>query len=166
MLIIRSSKLYYTASGIITPVGGRPVHRLREDWGARSAKHNLLATSHVIQDSPIALPWPNTTRLQKYVNWIWFFGRNELLGGMVLAVWKIGTQDAPATSLGRLTLVSAPTAVRLRVVGLPGPIKSAVKATGWWRFLCMPWQGRGSHGTGPQSRLRHGSFLRHEKWHY
>jgi len=32
MLIIRRSKLYYTASGIITPVGGRPVHRLREDW--------------------------------------------------------------------------------------------------------------------------------------
>ena len=25
-------KLYYTVSGIITPVGGRPVHRLREDW--------------------------------------------------------------------------------------------------------------------------------------
>jgi len=23
--------LYYTASGIMTPVGGRPVHRLRED---------------------------------------------------------------------------------------------------------------------------------------
>ena len=32
MLIIRRSKLYYyTASGIITLVGGRPVHRLRED---------------------------------------------------------------------------------------------------------------------------------------
>jgi len=30
MLIIRRSKLYYTASGIITPVGGRSVHRLRE----------------------------------------------------------------------------------------------------------------------------------------
>jgi len=26
------SKLYYTASGIITPIGGRPVHRLREDY--------------------------------------------------------------------------------------------------------------------------------------
>ena len=26
------SKMYYTASGIITPVGGRPVHRLREDF--------------------------------------------------------------------------------------------------------------------------------------
>ena len=25
VLIIRRSKLYYTASGIITPVGGRPV---------------------------------------------------------------------------------------------------------------------------------------------
>ena len=31
VLIIRRSKLYYTASGIITPVGGRPVHRLTED---------------------------------------------------------------------------------------------------------------------------------------
>jgi len=31
VLIIRSSKLYYTASGIITPVGDRPVHRLRVD---------------------------------------------------------------------------------------------------------------------------------------
>ena len=31
VLIIRRSKLYYTASGIITPVGGRPVHRLREE---------------------------------------------------------------------------------------------------------------------------------------
>ena len=27
MIIIRMSKLYYTASGIIKPVGGRPVHR-------------------------------------------------------------------------------------------------------------------------------------------
>jgi len=31
VLIIRRSKLYYAASGIITPVGGRPFHRLRED---------------------------------------------------------------------------------------------------------------------------------------
>jgi len=27
VLIIRRLKLYYTASGIITPVGGRPMHR-------------------------------------------------------------------------------------------------------------------------------------------
>jgi len=31
VLIIRRSKLYYTATGIITPVGGRLVHGLRED---------------------------------------------------------------------------------------------------------------------------------------
>ena len=31
VLIVRRSKFYYTASGIITPVGGRPVHKLRED---------------------------------------------------------------------------------------------------------------------------------------
>ena len=31
VLIIRRSKLYYTTSGIVTPVGGRPVHRLGED---------------------------------------------------------------------------------------------------------------------------------------
>ena len=32
VLIVRRSELYYTASGNITPVGGRPVHKLREDW--------------------------------------------------------------------------------------------------------------------------------------
>ena len=32
VLNIRRSKLYYTASGIVTPVGGRPVYGLREVW--------------------------------------------------------------------------------------------------------------------------------------
>jgi len=27
VLIVMGSKLYYTASGVITPIGGRPVHR-------------------------------------------------------------------------------------------------------------------------------------------
>ena len=27
VLIVRRAKLYYTVSGIITPIGGRPVHR-------------------------------------------------------------------------------------------------------------------------------------------
>ena len=31
VLIIRRSKLHYTASGIITPIGGRLMHTLRED---------------------------------------------------------------------------------------------------------------------------------------
>jgi len=31
VFIIKRSKLCYTTSGIITPVGGRPVHRLRVD---------------------------------------------------------------------------------------------------------------------------------------
>ena len=31
VFIVRRAKLYYTASGIIKPTGGRPVHRLRED---------------------------------------------------------------------------------------------------------------------------------------
>ena len=30
VFIIRRSKFYFTASGIVTPVGGRPVHKLRE----------------------------------------------------------------------------------------------------------------------------------------
>jgi len=30
VLIIRRPKLYYTVSGIVTPVDGRPVHRLRQ----------------------------------------------------------------------------------------------------------------------------------------
>ena len=31
VLIIRRSKLYYTVSGIITPLGDRPVRKLREE---------------------------------------------------------------------------------------------------------------------------------------
>jgi len=31
VLIMRRSKLYCTASGIVTHVGGRPVHRSQED---------------------------------------------------------------------------------------------------------------------------------------
>ena len=31
LLIIRRAKLYYTASGIISPIGDRPVHRLTEN---------------------------------------------------------------------------------------------------------------------------------------
>ena len=30
-VIIIRSKLYYTVSGIVTPVGGRPVHSVRQD---------------------------------------------------------------------------------------------------------------------------------------
>ena len=42
VLIVRRSKLYYTVSGIITPIGGRPVHRLREDSLKFSASSWLL----------------------------------------------------------------------------------------------------------------------------
>ena len=31
VLIVRTAKLYYTPSGIITRIGGCPVHRLSED---------------------------------------------------------------------------------------------------------------------------------------
>ena len=34
VLIVRRAKLYYTVSGIITRIGGRPVHRLKEDGKA------------------------------------------------------------------------------------------------------------------------------------
>ena len=34
-------KLYYTASGIITPVGGRPVHSLREDGAPDGHLHSV-----------------------------------------------------------------------------------------------------------------------------
>ena len=38
MLIIRRSKLHYTASGIFTPIGGRLVHSLREMHGQQNVK--------------------------------------------------------------------------------------------------------------------------------
>ena len=50
VLIIRRSKLYYTASGIVTPVGGRPVHRLREMYGQQNIKkiQNEVNVRHTV----------------------------------------------------------------------------------------------------------------------
>jgi len=50
VLIIRKSKLYYTASGIVTPVGGRPVRRLREMYGQQNIKkiQNEVNVRHTV----------------------------------------------------------------------------------------------------------------------
>jgi len=48
VLINRRSKLYYAASGIITPVGGRPVHRLREDLCTGTATSTCDGTRRCI----------------------------------------------------------------------------------------------------------------------
>jgi len=42
VMIIRRSKLYYTAFGVITPVGGRPVHRLRDEIKQPNAQNLAL----------------------------------------------------------------------------------------------------------------------------
>jgi len=42
VLIIRRSKLYFTESGIITLVGGRPVRRLREDCAPDSHLQSVM----------------------------------------------------------------------------------------------------------------------------
>ena len=42
VLIVRRPKLYYTASGIITPIGGHPVHRLRDDWLSAHVESSLI----------------------------------------------------------------------------------------------------------------------------
>ena len=44
VLIIRRSKLHYTASGIITPIGGRLVHE-KAVW---SADHTATYTEHIV----------------------------------------------------------------------------------------------------------------------
>ena len=58
VLIVRRSKLYYTSSGIVTPVGGRLVHRLREDSSLNlctaftNACHLSLSWASPIQSIP------------------------------------------------------------------------------------------------------------------
>jgi len=43
--------LYYTASGIVTPVGGRPVHRLREDQSSLNLCTGRPRTGVMISDA-------------------------------------------------------------------------------------------------------------------
>ena len=72
VLIIRRSKLYYTASGIITPVGGRPLHRLRADSAERIW---LFSSYHKDAQS-------NTN--QKYRETIYFYKPLETEGALCL----------------------------------------------------------------------------------
>jgi len=62
VLIIRSSKLYYTASGIITPIGGRPVFiwslymfraLLCSSSGAQNCIIQHLVSSHSVVGRPV-----------------------------------------------------------------------------------------------------------------
>ena len=41
VLIIRTTKLYCRASGIITPIGGRPVHRLRAESALKIVLYSI-----------------------------------------------------------------------------------------------------------------------------
>ena len=56
VLIVRRSKLYYTASGIITPIGDRPVHRLREDW-LECMHSNQSSLTNTSQNKVFVLWW-------------------------------------------------------------------------------------------------------------
>jgi len=70
VLIIRRSKLYYIASGIIIPVGGRPVHRLKEDYMFRA----LLCSSSGGQNCIIQhlvsshCRWPSGAQVERGLN--------------------------------------------------------------------------------------------------
>jgi len=65
VLIIRRSKLYCTASGIVTPVGGRPVHRLGEDCSplstcAPDGHLHIVTIPDAVQynfDLPMMITW-------------------------------------------------------------------------------------------------------------
>ena len=46
VLVVRRPKLYYTVSGIITPIGGRPVHGLRCTVSKISIFLNRFSNNH------------------------------------------------------------------------------------------------------------------------
>ena len=47
----QEGKLYYTASGIITPIGGRPVHRLRESSFLSQPVHGTATLGVMIPEA-------------------------------------------------------------------------------------------------------------------
>ena len=59
----QEGKLYYTVSGIITPIGGRPVHRLREDWMECMEFHPVQQNKRIIKFS--ASSW--SVLINKYI---------------------------------------------------------------------------------------------------
>ena len=72
MLIIRGSKLYYTASGIITHVGDRPGQRLREDslYASTCFEHYVLIITrsklyYTASDIITLCRWPSRAKVER-----------------------------------------------------------------------------------------------------
>jgi len=84
VLIIRRSKLYYTSSGIIKPVGGRPVHRLREDCSAVLSQPEPACAS-------IRPPWTTRIPLDGF-SWIWYLSIFRKYVQKILSFVKIGQE--------------------------------------------------------------------------
>ena len=67
VLIIRRSKLYYTSSGIITPVDDHPVHRLREDAKQAKPVHQYKNTKIKLYKSNAAIWYNKTCRIKQLI---------------------------------------------------------------------------------------------------
>jgi len=72
LLIIRESKLYYTASGIVTDLGGRPVHRLREDslcmFRTPCAHHQEVKIVHKSLWYHHTCRWPSRAQVERVLS--------------------------------------------------------------------------------------------------
>jgi len=83
-------KLYYTASGIITPVGGRPVHRLREDIKIKWIPYRYVSTTYTLRQNytnilqPAAFLILTTTRQQQQQI------EPQILLTLIVLMWRIG----------------------------------------------------------------------------
>jgi len=71
MLIIRRSELHYTASGIITPIGGRLVHRLTDRYYTKSTKKLARMTKKNLNNTylPQSKDQKNYQFVGKYEYW-------------------------------------------------------------------------------------------------
>jgi len=62
VLIIRRSKLHYTASGTITPVGGRPMHRVLSQPVHRTATYRLRCYQKLYNTILTSWWWAHSAR--------------------------------------------------------------------------------------------------------
>ena len=102
VLIVRRAKLYYTVSGIITPIGGRPVHRLRESSLNLWLSHMEICDSHITEEYWTA---PHTLKHTHFYIWsvkeqnvlstrsIWNFKliintRKKLVSRQIITLWS------------------------------------------------------------------------------
>ena len=88
LLIIMRSKLHYTASGIITHIGGRLVHRLRESWNKLIVKQKFCASWLITEINILRCTVSKRSKNRCHLLLLFYFLETQHVSGISMFIFR------------------------------------------------------------------------------